>query len=237
VPLEKLDYELNIANIPQEMKNAHAWVNWILTERALGDPEKAPVSSRTGQKAKNNDPSTWSPFQEALARLKGGETDGIGFEVFPPYVGIDLDDCRNAETGEIAPWAVVFIRQLNSYSEVSPSGRGVHIWVKGQLPAFPLVWRLPVDSAPAYMRLRFRPSYISIKRKQSSTRGAYLTMTGQRLEGVPATVEERSAELERFCDRTRRPGETSAEEEVRRLREENERLKRLLAEQNGKSCS
>ncbi len=201
MPDTKPDYELNIEKIPPELKSAPAWVNWRLVERPGATPTKAPFSSLTGQEAKNDDRATWSPFKEALARLKGGEADGIGCEIFSPFIGIDLDNCRDPATGEITPWALTFIRELKSYAEVSPSGRGVHIWIKGQLPSCPLVWRVPVDSAPSWTRVRLRASYISIRQKTTSSRGAYLTMTGQRLEGVPATIEERSAELAKFYER------------------------------------
>jgi primase-polymerase (primpol)-like protein len=61
---------------------------------------------------------------------------GVGY-VFSdgdPYSGVDLDNCRGRETGEIADWAKEIIRGLASYTEVSPSGTGVKIWVKGRLP-------------------------------------------------------------------------------------------------------
>ena len=48
--------------------------------------------------------------------------------------GIDLDDCRDPETGEIASWAQQIVDALESYTEVSPSGRGLHILVKAALP-------------------------------------------------------------------------------------------------------
>jgi putative DNA primase/helicase len=51
-----------------------------------------------------------------------------------PYVGIDLDGCRDPQTGVIEPWALEVVRLLDSYTEVSPSGRGLHIWVRGFLP-------------------------------------------------------------------------------------------------------
>ncbi len=201
----KVNYALNLEQIPQELKDAPAWVNWRLTERPNAEPYKPPTNPHTGQEASNEDRSTWSPFEDTLAKLKRGEADGIGFQVFPPYIGIDLDNCRNPETGEIAPWALRFIRELNSYTEVSPSGCGVHIWIKGQFPSFPLVWRFLVDSAPSYMRVRFRSSYLSIKHKITSRRGTYLTVTGQRLEGVSAKIEERSGELARYYEPVFRP--------------------------------
>ena len=54
-----------------------------------------------------------------------------------PYVGIDLDDCRNPETGEIAAWAQEIIDRFDSYTEVSPTGTGVRILIRtatGLLP-------------------------------------------------------------------------------------------------------
>ena len=46
----------------------------------------------------------------------------------------DLDHCRDAETGVIEEWATGIIDTLNSYTEVSPSGTGIHIFVRGSLP-------------------------------------------------------------------------------------------------------
>jgi putative DNA primase/helicase len=79
---------------------------------------------------------TWATFEEALAAYEAGAPpyDGIGF-VFcnaDPFVGIDLDDCRDAESGAIAPWAQSIISRVQEgYVEVSPSGTGVHNIVEG----------------------------------------------------------------------------------------------------------
>ena len=43
--------------------------------------------------------------------------------------GVDLDDCRDPETGVVADWAKAIISELCSYTEVSPSCTGVKIWV------------------------------------------------------------------------------------------------------------
>ena len=50
------------------------------------------------------------------------------------HAGIDLDGCRNPISGEIRDWAKTTILRFNSYTEVSPSGTGVKIFVKGKLP-------------------------------------------------------------------------------------------------------
>ena len=58
---------------------------------------------------------------------------GVGF-VFTaddPFVGIDLDDC--IENGELHPDAVEIVRQLDSYTELSPSGSGIHVIIRAGL--------------------------------------------------------------------------------------------------------
>ena len=122
--------------IPQELKDLEQWVGYKFEKR--GDKlTKPPYQVRvTGHPAKANDSSTWATYDEAVAAYKAGHVDGIGF-VFTkddPYCGIDLDKCRNLETGEIEPRAEEIIRELNSYTEISPSGTGVHIIIKGKLP-------------------------------------------------------------------------------------------------------
>jgi putative DNA primase/helicase len=96
---------------------------------------------------------TWRPFEEALETLRAGDHDGLGF-VFcseDPYTGIDLDKCRDPETGDIEPWAMAVMDQLGGYQEVSPSGTGVHIIVKGKLPE----GRNRRGNIEAYSRERF----------------------------------------------------------------------------------
>jgi primase-polymerase (primpol)-like protein len=79
---------------------------------------------------------TWRPFDEAVAALRTGRYDGLGFVLSSgdPYAGIDLDNCRNPKTGELEEWAAEIIRGLGGYAEVSPSGKGVHVIVRGKAP-------------------------------------------------------------------------------------------------------
>jgi hypothetical protein len=81
------------------------------------------------------DPMKWGTFQECVAKAKAGGFNGIGM-VFngDGYVGIDIDGCRNPATGEIAPWALPRIRAADSYTEVSPSGTGVKIFLRSSSP-------------------------------------------------------------------------------------------------------
>jgi putative DNA primase/helicase len=119
-------------SISEELRVRPQWVVW----RAVGDkPDKVPYSARTGRKASSTDLLTWSTFQDALEAYESGEYAGVGF-VFSsadPYTGIDLDDCVDAD-GEIALWALEIARYFDSYTELSASGSGLHIIVRGEVP-------------------------------------------------------------------------------------------------------
>jgi len=57
---------------------------------------------------------------------------GFVFSSADPFVGIDLDDCRDPETGAISEWAQKIIGRVSEgYTEISPSGEGVHVIVEG----------------------------------------------------------------------------------------------------------
>lgn len=119
---------ITIDTIPAELR---ALPNWVcFNER------KEPINPRTGSLASSIDPSTWSDFETALRAAERFRLKGVGF-VFTlesKIVGIDLDKCRDPDTGAIEPWAQEIIDAMDSYTEISPSRTGVHILVKGVLP-------------------------------------------------------------------------------------------------------
>jgi putative DNA primase/helicase len=124
-------------NIPEQLTERPQWVCWRLEMRG-GKPTKVPYIAGTNSRASSTDLLTWSSFEYALAAYEAGEPpyDGIGF-VFcsaDPLAGIDLDGCRDPETGEVAPWAQKIVADASEgYVEASPSGTGVHIIVKGRV--------------------------------------------------------------------------------------------------------
>ena len=164
--------DIDFDSIPNELKQRTRWVNWQYRKRR-GKLTKVPLNPRTGREASCDTPATWGTFHQALATLSPGKLDGIGFQLGPPYVGIDLDKCRAPETGVIEPWAQEIIDELNSYTEISPSGQGVHVLAKGSLPAGPR-----------------RAGQVEMY-----SGGRYLTVTGHHLAGTPKSIEERSSEL------------------------------------------
>ncbi|NLV03597.1 phage NrS-1 polymerase family protein [Haloferax volcanii] len=159
--------------LPDTLLERDHWVGWRKQTRG-GDETKVPVSVNGGY-ASATDAVTWTTFDEALAYARGGAADGVGF-VFStddPYVGIDLDKCRTRETGETEAWATEIIDQLASYTEISPSGTGYHIIVRGSLP--------PGGNRTGNLELY--------------EHARFFTMTGDHVDETPTTVADRTDEL------------------------------------------
>ena len=113
--------------IPEELRSPPQWV--------VHRDDKVPHNPKTGEWAKAGVPETWGTFEEAVAALKSGKYDGIGFEFSEEddFCGVDLDHCIR-EDGTLEPWAEEIVRRLNSYTEFSPSGEGLHIILRGKVP-------------------------------------------------------------------------------------------------------
>jgi putative DNA primase/helicase len=111
-----------------------AQANWILWRQEACDakPTKVPYAVRGGF-AKSNDPSTWTTYEAALAKIGGDRSyDGLGFVITDGNVLVDLDGCRNPESGVIERWALEIISMLNAPTEISPSGKGLHAYLNSQ---------------------------------------------------------------------------------------------------------
>jgi hypothetical protein len=165
---------IGIEAIPQDLKDLSQWVGWREETRG-GRPTKIPVNVHTGGNAAVDRPETWAAFAVAIGAASRNGNKGIGFVLkkVGPYTVIDLDGVRNPETGEIEQGAMAIVTRLNSYTEISPSGRGVHIWVKGKLP-------------PGRRRKGNFEAYDSDR---------YITLTGHHLLDTPTTIEDRHTEL------------------------------------------
>ncbi len=122
-------------NIPEEMKELPRWVLYTLFDNVYSHrTEKLPWSV-SGKMADITKPETWSSFDRAMAVLqKNKNYKGLGFVLGDGIFGIDLDHVINGE-GEIEPWADEIISRMDTYTELSPSGTGVHIYARGRIPA------------------------------------------------------------------------------------------------------
>lgn len=123
-----------IETVPADLIAHRQWVAWRWTERN-GKKTKIPINPHTGGHAATDRPATWGPLEKAYQRAETDHLSGVGF-VFTaddPFTGIDLDKCLS-EIGDLEPWAQQIVTRLDSYTEVSPSGRGLHIIVRATLP-------------------------------------------------------------------------------------------------------
>jgi hypothetical protein len=124
-----MDIQSQSTQIPDELTRRQQWVCWDYR-----DGRKMPLNARTGLPAKSNDPSTWTDFTSASEAADRLNLTGIGyvFTADDGLVGIDLDECLD-DAGQLADWAAEILDRFDSYSEVSPSGRGLKIWCMGAI--------------------------------------------------------------------------------------------------------
>ncbi len=93
-----------------------------------------------GYKARSTDPNSWTTYDNAQDEVEAGKFDGIGYALTADqqYACIDLDHCVDSETWAIDPWALAILdivkKAGGTYVELSPSGTGLHIWGRGELP-------------------------------------------------------------------------------------------------------
>lgn len=118
-------------NIPQALKDLDQWVLWKF-ELVNGGWTKIPYTP-WGQRASCSNPSTWLSFAEVYQAYQQGGFDGCSIALAPgdDLAGIDLDKCLD-ESGEPNALADQVLEQFAcTYTELSPSGRGVRIFCYG----------------------------------------------------------------------------------------------------------
>jgi putative DNA primase/helicase len=170
-------FPVNVSSIPQKMREGANWVGWVEQPRNGTDQiTKPPINPQTGHFAKPNDPTTWGTLAEAQTAVEQFSLTGIGYALTrgAGIVAVDLDDCRNPETGDLDPMAERIVKRFDSYTEVSPSGNGLHIFVAGTLP-----------------QGKRRNGNIEM---YDSDR--YITVTGERLPIASSNVEDRQGAIE-----------------------------------------
>ena len=141
-------------------------------ERWLTRRGKVPTDPETLQPISKTDSNNWMCFEQAVSYATANRyLSGVGYFISDQdmFAVIDLDNCRNPETGEIAAWAWKIIKAFNSYTEISTSGKGVHIWVYGTV------------------RGTTRPE-VDGHRIEAYSNGAFITVTGKRVEDTPGDI-------------------------------------------------
>lgn len=157
---------------PSDLAELPHWVVWR-SELRMGKKTKIPYDPAKWQRASSTDPKTWGTLESATNAADRFDGIGFCFSKDDPFAGVDLDDCIN-EAGVMEPWAKEIVHRLDSYTEVSPSGKGVKIFLKGELP---------VGSRKRTGRV------------EMYDRERYFTFTGRAFNGSPNTIQDRREEL------------------------------------------
>ena len=163
-------------NIPMELKKTPRWVLWRFVE--IGDEttkrwSKLPTQAN-GQSASSTNPDTWADFLTVQHAYEANPErfSGVGF-VFSDHdnlVGIDLDDCYDADLNVFTDAALQHIAQsVEGYMEVSPSGTGVKIFTRAQMHSAHVDHDKGLECYP---------------------KGRYFTVTGHVLSGAVPTQEQ-----------------------------------------------
>ncbi|HJT79198.1 MAG TPA: hypothetical protein VJ739_18525 [Gemmataceae bacterium] len=171
---------VNSDHIPAALKRPARWVCWRYVRRrdkkGTHRWTKVPIDPKTGANADTTDPSTWATFAAALAyyETRRADVDGVGFVLGDGWVGVDLDDVRDPETGEVRRSAAEVVESFKTYTEVSPSATGLKLITRGGLPGE-----------------RRRKGHVEMY-----DGGRFFALTGCYLEGTPAEVHERQDALD-----------------------------------------
>ncbi len=167
---------------PAELQVLPIWCPWRY-EQKPGEKKMSKVPYNPQEvlcKAKVDDATTWGTYEQATAYYLKSQAwykpfDGIGFMCSGEFTGVDLDHCRNKETGEISESAQALIDRFASYVYITPSGEGVRIIIVAKKPGTRCKW----------------PGGIEIYDHER-----FFTWTPDHLAGTPETIEKRQAELD-----------------------------------------
>ncbi len=171
----------SLASLPDEVRRSGRFCCWRYEDRD-GKLTKVPYNPLTAERARSNDPSSFCSFEEAAAAT---EYDGLGIGIFNGICAIDLDNC--IVDGEYTATAAEIIQTMHSYTEVSPSGKGVHILFEA--PSF------QYDTQRFYIMNRARGIEVYV----AGATNKYVTVTGKRLNDYD--FGDRSEELQTILDR------------------------------------
>lgn len=187
----------------EPLRQRRAWVLWKREQRD-GRATKVPYSGHK-MRARSDDPKTWAPFD----KLPNGDGfAGPGLMLGGALQGVDLDACIDAD-GVLEPWADEIVARLDSYTEVSPSGRGLKVFVYGpEGKSTEVSFGDPVPVAPGEAKRR-EVAYFTGRR--------FFTVTGRAWRDVPlrtisaddATWLRERVEQLRQAERERRAGTDS----------------------------
>lgn len=162
--------------VPTFLKNNHRWVRWQM-EGGTKVPYRV-----DGRKAASTLQADWTDYRTAVTGATIDCNGGVGFVVGDGIVGFDLDGCRDKKTGDITEWAMRVVEELDAYTEITPSGEGLRVWVRGVLPE---------DSADKKFNLDLTAGYGMKVGIEVYATARYFTVTGDAYFEESLDVEQR----------------------------------------------
>jgi hypothetical protein len=179
---------VNRDRIPPELIARPQWILWR-AELRRGKATKVPYAPDGCRMARVNDAGTWGTFEDVLAKYQAGGFSGIGFvfTVDAGIVGIDVDGCRDPETGYIDTWALHTLNRFNSYAELSPSRTGIKMFMLGSLPT--------EKTGEKTKRAFGRPRHGKTPGIEAYQRGRFFAVTGHWMEDFSDRLVRYDGEL------------------------------------------
>ena len=162
---------------------------------------KIPVNPYTLYNASTSNPDTWSDFDTAFSVCKKGQADGVGF-VFASgqgYVGIDIDTCIDPSTNSISDEALEIVKMFDTYTEISPSGYGLHMIIKAD-PHIPLPHNKYEMKQNGIVRIKKETGEAKIPEVEIYNEKRFFTCTGN-VWGKSKPIAERTDILTGFIAR------------------------------------
>jgi len=165
-------------NFPNALRTNLKWLVWSPQRKPDGDFTKIPLNPNfapngIGKKARSNSPDTlgslelatqtYERFQDVVQPTTGMRLGGLGYVNQGDFLAIDFDDCLadgkpNAEVAEL-------VEELNSYTEISPSGKGLKIL-------------LEIPDGVKVNTKKENLNYRGLAEAEAWTQGKYTTLTG-----------------------------------------------------------
>lgn len=184
------------------LKKQNSWVCWKL-EEVNGRKTKVPYNAITGGRAMSNNPDTWCSYD--IAKERSSNFDGMGIMFSGGICGIDIDGAD--EHTKMNPLqAEVMELFKGTYTELSPSGKGVHILFKCDRAKLPL----QIDENGNFKRNDKGYLMLDGYKQKNDASGLecyfdgvtarYFTFTGNKISDT-STIADKTEEVLIFLDR------------------------------------
>ena len=186
-------YNGDLAKLPLalvHLREQQVWVCWCWFwngKKWTKPPYRADSPDRN---ASSSDPATWGTYERAIEQVRAGKADGVGVALKGRNLGgVDLDHCRDPETGMIEPWAKERLQQFpGAYVEATVSGKGLRILGTSALESFAPKFKLAdKDNGAAIELFSNSNHYLTLSCNEITSCGA-LPDIGDKMAAIAAEL-------------------------------------------------